>query len=60
MTASALAEAISTGETSAVDVTQAHLDRIAEVDGAVHAFLHVSTEKALAQAERGRRPPRGR
>ena len=50
MTASALAEAIRSGETSAVEVTQAHLDRIAEVDGAVHAFLHVSAELALEQA----------
>ena len=35
---------------SAVEVAQAHLDRIDAVDGAVHAFLHVSTESALAQA----------
>jgi aspartyl-tRNA(Asn)/glutamyl-tRNA(Gln) amidotransferase subunit A len=33
-------------------VTQAHLDRIAKVDGQVHAFLHVDTEGALAQAKR--------
>ena len=32
--------------------TQAHLDRIAAVDGAVHAFLHVSAEEALATARR--------
>src|SRR5690606_33872676 len=34
---------------SAVEVAQAHLDRIAAVDGAVHAFLHVSQD-ALATA----------
>ena len=31
-----------------VEVTQAHLDRIAAVDGDVHAFLHVDAEGALA------------
>ncbi|WP_242454567.1 Asp-tRNA(Asn)/Glu-tRNA(Gln) amidotransferase subunit GatA [Bailinhaonella thermotolerans] len=41
---------IASGEVSAVEVTQAHLDRIAEVDDKVHAFLHVATESALAQA----------
>lgn len=50
MTAASLARAISAGDTTAVEVTQAHLDRIAAVDGDVHAFLHVSGEKALAQA----------
>jgi aspartyl-tRNA(Asn)/glutamyl-tRNA(Gln) amidotransferase subunit A len=44
--------AITSGEASAVEVAQAHLDRIAAVDGAVHAFLHVDTEGALAQARR--------
>jgi aspartyl-tRNA(Asn)/glutamyl-tRNA(Gln) amidotransferase subunit A len=37
---------------SAVEVTQAHLDRIAAVDEKIHAFLHVGTESALAQARR--------
>jgi len=49
-TAAQLADALAAGETSSVEVTQAHLDRIAEVDGAVHAFLHVDGEGALAQA----------
>ncbi|WP_286990624.1 Asp-tRNA(Asn)/Glu-tRNA(Gln) amidotransferase subunit GatA [Thermomonospora sp. CIF 1] len=38
------------GQVSAVEVTQAHLDRIAEVDGRIGAFLHVDAEVALAQA----------
>jgi len=50
MTAQALASAISEGQVSAEEVTRAHLDRIEAVDDAVHAFLHVSTESALAQA----------
>ncbi len=37
-------------EISAVEATQAHLDRIAAVDGEVHAFLHVANEDALACA----------
>ena len=35
---------------TSVEVTQRHLDRIAEVDGQVHAFLHVDAEGALEQA----------
>ena len=31
-------------------MTQAHLDRIAAVDGRVHAFLHVAADDALAAA----------
>ncbi|HYN71807.1 MAG TPA: Asp-tRNA(Asn)/Glu-tRNA(Gln) amidotransferase subunit GatA [Nakamurella sp.] len=50
LTASALADAIETGQASAEEVARAHLDRIEAVDGAVHAFLHVSTESALQQA----------
>src|SRR5689334_7683220 len=44
--------AIESREVSAVEVAQAHLDRIAAVDGKVHAFLHVDAEGALAQAAR--------
>ncbi|CAA9279330.1 MAG: Aspartyl-tRNA(Asn) amidotransferase subunit A @ Glutamyl-tRNA(Gln) amidotransferase subunit A [uncultured Corynebacteriales bacterium] len=50
MTGAELGAAIAAGQTSAVEVTQAHLDRIAEVDGRVHAYLHVDTEGALAAA----------
>ncbi len=48
--AAVLASAISRREVSAVEVTQAHLDRIAAVDERVHAFLHVDGEAALAAA----------
>ena len=50
MTAAALGAAIASGETSAVDVTRAHLDRIEAVDERVHAFLHVDAEGAIAAA----------
>ncbi|MEV5754029.1 Asp-tRNA(Asn)/Glu-tRNA(Gln) amidotransferase subunit GatA [Actinoallomurus sp. NPDC052308] len=49
-TAAELAGLISSGEASAVEVTQAHLDRIAAVEDSVNAFLHVDPETALAQA----------
>ena len=48
--ASELAGMVASGEVSAVEVAQAHLDRIGKVDGAVHAFLHVDTDGALASA----------
>ncbi len=50
MTAAQLADAMSSGEASAVEVTEAHLERIAAVDEHVHAFLHVDTEGAVAAA----------
>ncbi len=49
-TAAGLADALAAGEASSVEITQAHLDRIAEVDGPVHAFLQVDAEGALAAA----------
>ena len=51
MDATALAEAVASGETSAVEVTRAHIDRIGAVDTAVHAFLHVDADGAVAAAE---------
>jgi aspartyl-tRNA(Asn)/glutamyl-tRNA(Gln) amidotransferase subunit A len=51
MTAADTGRAIATGEVSAVEVAQAHLDRIADVDGEVKAFLHVDTEGALRAAK---------
>jgi aspartyl-tRNA(Asn)/glutamyl-tRNA(Gln) amidotransferase subunit A len=49
-TAAGLAAAMAAGEVSAVEVTQAHLDRITAVDGRVKAFLHVAADRALAAA----------
>jgi aspartyl-tRNA(Asn)/glutamyl-tRNA(Gln) amidotransferase subunit A len=49
-TAAEIAEALAAGDTTSVEVTRAHLDRIAEVDGAVHAFLQVDAEGALRDA----------
>ncbi len=48
--AAQLADKLAAKEVSAVEVTQAHLDRIAAVDADIHAFLHVNTEEALAVA----------
>ncbi len=49
--ASEMAAALVAKEISSVELTKAHLDRIAAVDKDVHAFLHVDTEGALAQAK---------
>jgi aspartyl-tRNA(Asn)/glutamyl-tRNA(Gln) amidotransferase subunit A len=48
--ASEMASALAQGEITSVALTQLHLDRIASVDKDVHAFLHIDTEGALAQA----------
>ncbi len=50
LTAADLAARLASGEVSSVEATQAHLDRIAAVDGHIHAFLNVSTDEALASA----------
>jgi len=50
MSAADLAAQLATKEISSVEATQAHLDRIAAVDGDIHAFLHVDAEGALAEA----------
>ena len=49
-TAAETATALAAGDVSAVEVAQAHLDRIAAVDEQVHAFLQVDAEGALRAA----------
>ena len=50
MTAAGSAAAVAAGDVSAVEVTRAHLDRIAAVDPGVHAFLHVAADGAVRAA----------
>ena len=50
MTAARIAQALAAGETTSVEVTTQFLDRIAEVEPQVHAFLYVDAEGALAAA----------
>lgn len=49
-TAAEMAQALADGSVTSVELTELHLDRIDAVDGAVHAFLHIDREGALAQA----------
>src|SRR4051794_21353272 len=49
-TADELSRTLAAGDTTSVELTQLHLDRIGAVDGAIHAFLHVDAEGALATA----------
>ena len=51
-TASELTSALLQGETTAVDITTAFLTRIQSQDSAIHAFLHVDADAALAHAAR--------
>lgn len=48
--AATLAQKIHAGEVTSEAVTQAFLNRIAEIDGELNAFLHVNAEGALATA----------
>lgn len=49
-TAAELVDELAAGTVTSVGLTEAHLDRIDAVDGAVHAFLHVDRDGALLQA----------
>ncbi|RVW04703.1 Asp-tRNA(Asn)/Glu-tRNA(Gln) amidotransferase subunit GatA [Rhodococcus spongiicola] len=49
--ASELASKIHSREVSSVEATQAHIDRIGQVDGELNAFLHVAGEQALVAAK---------
>jgi aspartyl-tRNA(Asn)/glutamyl-tRNA(Gln) amidotransferase subunit A len=59
LTAADLASKLASGEVSSVEATQAHLDRIAAVDGDVHAFLHVSDHALEVAADVDRRRAAG-
>ena len=50
LTAADLAERLTSREVSSVEATQAHLDRIAAVEPALHSFLYVNGAEALATA----------
>ncbi|GAA1318365.1 Asp-tRNA(Asn)/Glu-tRNA(Gln) amidotransferase subunit GatA [Leucobacter albus] len=50
LTAAELSAKLTSGEVSAVEATQAHLDRIAAVDGDIHAFLATDSDASLAAA----------
>ncbi len=50
-TAAELADLLRGGQTSSREVTRALLDRSAAVDEAVHSYLHVDTDGALAAAD---------
>jgi len=45
-----LAELLDGRVASSVEIVQAHLDRIQDVDATIHAFLHIDAEGALAAA----------
>jgi aspartyl-tRNA(Asn)/glutamyl-tRNA(Gln) amidotransferase subunit A len=57
LSADSLSQKLAAKEVSAVEVTQAYLDRIGAVDGAINAFLHVNNDEALlvaAEVDRAR------
>ncbi|WP_147102911.1 Asp-tRNA(Asn)/Glu-tRNA(Gln) amidotransferase subunit GatA [Nesterenkonia populi] len=57
LTAAEMASKLQSGEITSVELTRAHLDRIAEVEPTLHAFLHVNADEALevaAEVDRAR------
>ncbi len=55
LTASDLAAKLASGEVSSVEATRAHLERIADVDADIHAFLHVNEHALDVAADIDRR-----
>ena len=52
MTISALRQQLLSGDVSARELVDQHLERIASVDSKVHAFLEITAERARADADR--------
>ncbi|NDK31410.1 Asp-tRNA(Asn)/Glu-tRNA(Gln) amidotransferase subunit GatA [Nesterenkonia haasae] len=50
LTAAEMAAKLRAGDITSVELTQAHLDRIAAVDDTINAFLHVAADEALETA----------
>ncbi|WP_251449940.1 Asp-tRNA(Asn)/Glu-tRNA(Gln) amidotransferase subunit GatA [Microbacterium sp. Marseille-Q6648] len=59
LTAADLADRLAARDVSSVEATRAHLDRIAAVDGDIHAFLHVSEHALEVAADIDRRRAAG-
>lgn len=59
LSADELSARLSAGDVSSVEATRAHLDRIGDVDGDIHAFLHVNEHALDAAAEVDRRRAAG-
>lgn len=55
LTVAEMRRQLDSGETTAPELTRAHLDRIRELDHRVNAFLTVCEEQALKQAENAQR-----
>lgn len=51
LTAVELGKAIAAGETTSVEATKAYLDQMDAVEGAIHSYVTVEAESALAAAE---------
>ncbi len=58
LTISELSDLMARGEVTSRQATQACLDRIAQVDGQLHAFISLDTEDALRQADQADRSRR--
>ncbi len=51
MSAATLAAAVRGGEVSAVEVTQAYLTKIEQLNGSINAFTAITADRALAEAQ---------
>lgn len=51
LSAAEMSAALAAGEVTSRELTQAHLDKIAQIDGEIHAFLYNNAQEALAAAD---------